>query len=79
MIDPKVKTLVRLVHWLSSGRTLVIKGEPWHEVGMSYAEVIKMLNHPIKQKGGMTALECVEIEGDKFVNELIEYVQEREE
>lgn len=80
MIDEKTKALIRLVHFLSYGRVVMdYSGNKWHEQGLNSSEIIKFLESPLREREGMTVMECIELQGDTFVNDVISFLNKREQ
>lgn len=60
--------LVRLVHQLSYGDDM--------EMGLTLKEIKDLLVQPIKRKDKKNALECIELEGEKFLEEFTKFIEE---
>jgi hypothetical protein len=68
-LTEREKLLVELVHILSYGDKI--------EFGLTLEEVLDYLEKPIGRKQNRNALECLDKQGDKFINELRDYLSER--
>jgi hypothetical protein len=66
-LTEKEKLLVELVHILSYGDKL--------EFGLTLEEVFEYLEKPIPRKNNRNALECLDIQKEKFIKELRDYLE----
>jgi hypothetical protein len=68
-LSDEERLLVQLVHLLSYGDKL--------EFGLTLSEVLDYLEKPIPRKGNKNAMECLKLEGDKFLKDLQDYLSEK--
>lgn len=68
-LSERDKLLVELVHILSYGDKL--------EFGLTLEEVIEYLEKPIPRRQNRNALQCLDADGERFLQQLRDYLAER--
>lgn len=77
-MNEQEELLTELVHLLAYGKTHVIKGEKWREIGLSVKETKHFLTTPLPDHGGRTPLELLKSDGRLFINNLKSYLNKKE-
>lgn len=68
-LSERERLLVELVHLLSYGDKL--------EFGLTLDEVLEYLEKPIPRKKNRNALQCLDSDGERFIQQLKDYLAER--
>lgn len=69
-LTERERLLVELVHILSYGDKL--------EFGLTLDEVLAYLEKPIPRKGNRNALECLDVQKEKFLDEIRSYLANKD-
>ena len=68
-LSERDKLLVELVHLLSYGDKL--------EFGLTLEEVLEYLEKPIPRKQNRNAIQCLNSDGERFIQQLKDHLSER--
>lgn len=68
-LSERERLLIELVHILSYGDKL--------EFGLTLEEVLEYLEKPIPRRGNRNALQCLDADGERFLQQIKDYLTER--
>ncbi len=68
-LSERERLLVELVHILSYGDKI--------EFGLTLDEVLEYLERPIPRKKNRNALQCLDADGERFIQQIKDYLAER--